>query len=177
MAPLGFKQKGITLPVKYAHRHKSPTASSSHSSENHNFSFVEVSTGASFSMGMDIVLPLAVHLTVALKEEKVNLWLWFLHHFFWNSANGGSHCPLCPHVLSSHSPCKLWRARTRMDLHCLPAKEVFMKLKLWFEDMAISGRNVSLSYCPFSLMASSGSFPVSCHLLHSNRTRVCNIMC
>lgn len=128
------------------------------------------------------ILPLAVHLTVALKAgKKVNFWLWFPWHFFWNSATGGSHCLLCPHVFSSNCPCKLWWARTRMDLHCLPAKEVFMKqtleeLKLWLEDMAISGRNINLSYCPFSLMASSGSFPVSCHLLHSNHTRVCNIM-
>lgn len=70
MAPLEFKQKGITLPIKHAHRHKSPTASSNHSSENHNFSFVKVSTQASFSMGMDMVLPLAVHLTVALKAGR-----------------------------------------------------------------------------------------------------------
>lgn len=126
--------------------------------------------------------PLSPWAWILKQAEKVNLWLWFLQHFFWNSAKGGSHCPLCPHVLSSHCPHKLWWARTKMDLHCLPAKEVFMKqtleeLKLWFEDTAISGRNVSLSYCSFSLTASSVSFPVSCHLLHSNHTRVCNIMC
>lgn len=194
MAPLEFKQKGKTLPIKYAHRHKSPTASSSHSSENHNFSFVKVSTQTSFSMGMDTVLPLAVHLILALKAGGEGEFVAVVPPaqeepqevppalFFWNSAKGGSHCPLCPHVLSSHCPHKLWWARTRMDLHCLPAKEVFMKqtleeLKLWFEDTAISGRNVSLSYCSFSLTASSVSFPVSCHLLHSNHTRVCNIMC
>lgn len=37
-------------------------------------------------------------------------------------------------------------------------KQTLEELKLWFEDTAISGRNVSLSYCPFSLTASSVFF-------------------
>lgn len=182
MAPLKFKQKSTTLPIKHAHRHKSPTASSNHSSENHNFSFVKVSTQASFSMGMDTVLPLAVHLTVALKAGREGeFWLWFPQHFFWKSTKGGSRCPLCPHVHSSHYPRRLWWARTSMDPHCLPAKEGFMKqtleeLRLWLEDMGL-WQKYQFELLPLLPDGQTGSFPVSCHLLHSNHTRVCNIMC
>lgn len=128
------------------------------------------------------ILPLAVHLTSSWSRQR-----WWICGYGSLSISFGTVLKVAVTALSVPMfsppivPLSCGELEPGWTFFCLPAKQVFLKqtleeLKLWLEDTAISSRNTNLSYCS-SPVASSGSFPVSCHLLHSNHTRVCNIMC